>query len=222
MPLASVQSPEFLAPAIAESIQFAVDTAHSGTAAQEQLLDYLSERSTLLVLDNFEQLVEYAPSTVARWVRAAGRVRDARGGVEGGGAEHVAKEHCRRELRAEPSQVRLEILGRARVEIEGEAEGERLADQDAVQRPPGLELGQLQCRVFRWQSVPRDPCVDAAGIRFEPGQQRRLRGREGGEVLREVRLRGLRDARSWSSSADPVHSGSVAAAAAWRSGPCVA
>src|SRR5205085_2186843 len=58
VPLSSVSSPDFLAPALAESIQFAVDSAHSGFSAQEQLLDYLSERSTLLVLDNFEHLVE--------------------------------------------------------------------------------------------------------------------------------------------------------------------
>jgi len=56
--LASVASPEFLAPALAEAIQFAVDGAHSGFSAKDQLLDYLSERSTLLVLDNFEHLVE--------------------------------------------------------------------------------------------------------------------------------------------------------------------
>jgi predicted ATPase len=58
VPLVSVVAPEFLAPAVAESIQFAVDGAHSGFSAQDQLLDYLSERSTLLVLDNFEHLVE--------------------------------------------------------------------------------------------------------------------------------------------------------------------
>src|SRR5437016_7969295 len=58
VPLASVASPDFLAPALAESIQFAVDAVHSGFSAQDQLLDYLSERSTLLVLDNFEHLVE--------------------------------------------------------------------------------------------------------------------------------------------------------------------
>ncbi|MGZ8740212.1 MAG: ATP-binding protein [Gaiellaceae bacterium] len=58
VPLASVASPDFLAPALAEAIQFAVDGAHSGFSAQEQLLDYLSERSTLLVLDNFEHLLE--------------------------------------------------------------------------------------------------------------------------------------------------------------------
>jgi len=60
IPLVSVASPEFLAPAVAESIQFAVDGAHSGFSAQEQLLDYLGERSTLLVLDNFEHLVDGA------------------------------------------------------------------------------------------------------------------------------------------------------------------
>jgi predicted ATPase/class 3 adenylate cyclase len=58
VPLASVASPEFLAPALAEAIQFAVDGAHSGFSARDQLLDYLSERATLLVLDNFEHLVE--------------------------------------------------------------------------------------------------------------------------------------------------------------------
>jgi len=60
VPLVSVVSPEFLAPAVAESIQFAVDGAHSGFPAQEQLLDYLGERSMLLVLDNFEHLVDGA------------------------------------------------------------------------------------------------------------------------------------------------------------------
>ena len=58
VPLVSVASPDFLAPAVAEAIQFAIDGAHSGFSAQDQLLDYLSERSTLLVLDNFEHLVE--------------------------------------------------------------------------------------------------------------------------------------------------------------------
>src|SRR5689334_4186531 len=58
VPLVSVASPDLLAPVLAESIQFAVDGAHSGFSAQDQLLDYLSERSTLLVLDNFEHLIE--------------------------------------------------------------------------------------------------------------------------------------------------------------------
>jgi predicted ATPase/class 3 adenylate cyclase len=56
--LVSVASPELLAPVVAESIHFAVDAVHSGFSPHDQLLDYLSERSTLLVLDNFEHLVE--------------------------------------------------------------------------------------------------------------------------------------------------------------------
>jgi predicted ATPase/class 3 adenylate cyclase len=54
VPLVSVAAPEFLAPAVAESIQFPL----SGYLEPEELLDYLSERSTLLVLDNFEHLVD--------------------------------------------------------------------------------------------------------------------------------------------------------------------
>ncbi len=58
VPLASVVAPDFLAPAVADALQFSVDGAHSGFSADQQLLDYLSERSTLLVLDNFEHLVD--------------------------------------------------------------------------------------------------------------------------------------------------------------------
>jgi predicted ATPase/class 3 adenylate cyclase len=61
VPLVSVASPDLLAPALAASIQFEIDAAHGGGHSPEnQLLDYLSERSTLLVLDNFEHLVEGA------------------------------------------------------------------------------------------------------------------------------------------------------------------
>ena len=60
VPLASVAAPDFLAPAIAEALQFPIDSAHSGFSPQDQLVDYLSERSSLLVLDNFEHLVEGA------------------------------------------------------------------------------------------------------------------------------------------------------------------
>ena len=67
VPLVSVPSPEFLAPAVAESIQF---LRHSGFSAQEQLLDYLSERSTLLVLDNFEHL-STAPTCSATLIERA-------------------------------------------------------------------------------------------------------------------------------------------------------
>jgi predicted ATPase/class 3 adenylate cyclase len=58
VPLASVVAPDFLAPAIADALQLPIDTAHSGLSPQDQLVDYLSERSTLLVLDNFEHLLD--------------------------------------------------------------------------------------------------------------------------------------------------------------------
>jgi predicted ATPase/class 3 adenylate cyclase len=58
VPLTSVPTTDLIAPALAEALQFAVDGAHSAFSAQDQLLDYLSERSTLLVLDNFEHLVD--------------------------------------------------------------------------------------------------------------------------------------------------------------------
>jgi predicted ATPase len=60
VPLASVVAADFLAPAVADALQFPIDSAHSGLSPQDQLVDYLSERSTLLVLDNFEHLVEGA------------------------------------------------------------------------------------------------------------------------------------------------------------------
>jgi predicted ATPase len=58
VPLASVASPDFLPAAMAESLQFEIDTQHSGFAARQQLLDFLHQRTTFLVLDNFEHLVE--------------------------------------------------------------------------------------------------------------------------------------------------------------------
>jgi predicted ATPase len=58
VPLAAVASPDLLPAAVAESLGFAVDYQSSGFAARDQLLHFLRERDTLLVLDNFEHLVE--------------------------------------------------------------------------------------------------------------------------------------------------------------------
>ncbi|MFO7572608.1 MAG: adenylate/guanylate cyclase domain-containing protein [Gaiellaceae bacterium] len=58
--LASVVAPDFLVPAVADALQFPIDAAHSAFSPQDQLVDYLAERSTLLVLDNFEHLLEGA------------------------------------------------------------------------------------------------------------------------------------------------------------------
>src|SRR3990170_1416494 len=58
VPLVGVPAPALLAPAVAESLQFQVDSAHSAISARDQLVDYLRERATLLVLDNFEHLLD--------------------------------------------------------------------------------------------------------------------------------------------------------------------
>jgi predicted ATPase/class 3 adenylate cyclase len=58
VPLVGVPAPDLLAPAVAESLQFQVDSAHSAIPARDQLVDYLRERTTLLVLDNFEHLLD--------------------------------------------------------------------------------------------------------------------------------------------------------------------
>ncbi len=52
--LAEVASPLFLVSAIAEAIHFPI---HESTNLKQDLLDYLHERSLLLVLDNYEQLL---------------------------------------------------------------------------------------------------------------------------------------------------------------------
>jgi predicted ATPase/class 3 adenylate cyclase len=58
VPLVGVPAPDLLAPAVAESLQFQVDNAHSAIPARDQLIDFLRERSALLVLDNFEHLLD--------------------------------------------------------------------------------------------------------------------------------------------------------------------
>ncbi|MDQ3121768.1 MAG: tetratricopeptide repeat protein [Actinomycetota bacterium] len=58
VPLVGVPAPDLLAPALAESLQFQVDSAHSAIPARDQLVDYLRERATLLVLDNFDHLLD--------------------------------------------------------------------------------------------------------------------------------------------------------------------
>jgi len=61
VPLASVASPELLPAAMAAALGFRIDMEFSGFEARQQLLDFLHERTTLLILDNFEHLVEGSP-----------------------------------------------------------------------------------------------------------------------------------------------------------------
>ncbi len=58
--LESVTSPDYLVPAIADSIHFKIDYFVSQLDAKYQLFDYLKNRSILLVLDGFEHLVAEA------------------------------------------------------------------------------------------------------------------------------------------------------------------
>jgi predicted ATPase len=58
VPLVGIPVPDLFAPAVAESLQFQVDSAHSAIPARDQLVDYLRERAALLVLDNFEHLLD--------------------------------------------------------------------------------------------------------------------------------------------------------------------
>jgi predicted ATPase/DNA-binding SARP family transcriptional activator len=57
VPLAPLSSPDDIVTAIAEQVSFSFDNSGS---PKQQLLDYFRERQTLLVLDNFEHLLEGA------------------------------------------------------------------------------------------------------------------------------------------------------------------
>jgi predicted ATPase/class 3 adenylate cyclase len=58
--LEPVESPADLIPAVASALQFSIDGHSSDLDPKRQLLDYLGQRSMLLVMDNFEHLVEGA------------------------------------------------------------------------------------------------------------------------------------------------------------------
>ncbi|MFV9675584.1 MAG: ATP-binding protein [Anaerolineales bacterium] len=57
--LTAVESPDEMMPAIAEAMRFKIDV-NSNLAPKQQVVDFLSRRSCLLVLDNFEHLIEGA------------------------------------------------------------------------------------------------------------------------------------------------------------------
>ena len=57
VPLEGISSPDYLVHAIADAIQFKIDSLETQLDAKHQLLDYLKSRSILLVLDGFEHLV---------------------------------------------------------------------------------------------------------------------------------------------------------------------
>lgn len=58
VPLSPASSPEHIVPAVADALQFNFDTHTSTTDSKAQLLEYLHDRSMLMIMDNFEHLVE--------------------------------------------------------------------------------------------------------------------------------------------------------------------
>jgi len=58
--LTAVETPDEMVPAIAEALRFTIDVQVSDLSPKEQVIDFLARRSCLLVLDNFEHLIEGA------------------------------------------------------------------------------------------------------------------------------------------------------------------
>jgi predicted ATPase/DNA-binding SARP family transcriptional activator len=73
VPLAPVESARFLVPTMAEALGFAF-FQREGAGPRQQLLDYLREKGMLLLLDNFEHLVEGA-ELLAEMLRQAPGVK---------------------------------------------------------------------------------------------------------------------------------------------------
>ena len=68
--LGPLASAEEIVPAIAHALHFRIDAHSSNLDPTNQLLDYLSGRSLLLVLDNFEHLLEHAGLLTEMLLRA--------------------------------------------------------------------------------------------------------------------------------------------------------
>jgi predicted ATPase len=71
VPLAPLDAPEAIAPAIAEALSFSF---YEGSDAQQQLLDYLSNKHKLLILDNYDHLLEGA-GVVTEILRSASEAK---------------------------------------------------------------------------------------------------------------------------------------------------
>jgi predicted ATPase/DNA-binding SARP family transcriptional activator len=71
VPLAQIQSPELVSSAVAESLRLKEET---GVPMQEVVARHLASRELLLILDNFEHVLDGA-ATVAAWLAAAPALR---------------------------------------------------------------------------------------------------------------------------------------------------
>lgn len=72
VPLASIQSPDFLIPAMVEALEITVTNAER---PKTQLLDHLANRELLLFLDNFEHLVDGGVDLLVDILHAAPEVK---------------------------------------------------------------------------------------------------------------------------------------------------
>lgn len=69
--LASISGPDFILPSIAEALEITLQT-HGSTDPESQLFDYLANRSTLLLMDNYEHLMNGSGMLVELLKRAPG------------------------------------------------------------------------------------------------------------------------------------------------------
>jgi predicted ATPase/class 3 adenylate cyclase len=58
--LEKIESPDYLVPTLANTLQFSIDAHSSNLEPRRQLLDYLGQQSLLMVMDNFEHLLDGA------------------------------------------------------------------------------------------------------------------------------------------------------------------
>ena len=74
VPLAALAAPEHIVPAVAEGLGFQLKTGQETRSPEEQVCDYLEAKALLLILDNYEHLLEGA-GLVARLLQAAPRLQ---------------------------------------------------------------------------------------------------------------------------------------------------
>ena len=60
VPLAALQNPAHIVPAIAQAINLPLETGKQNRAPKQQLIDFLHQKQMLLILDNFEHLLRAA------------------------------------------------------------------------------------------------------------------------------------------------------------------
>ncbi len=73
VPLAALAAPEHIVPAVAEGLGFQLKTGQQTRSPEQQVCDYLEAKALLLILDNYEHLLEGA-GLVARLLQAAPRL----------------------------------------------------------------------------------------------------------------------------------------------------